>query len=133
MGRMWYENGKYLKKKNTITDFIACAKHLIATKYASPDGLCIEGRSAGGITVGGALNFGEGLFRAAIAGVPFVDVVTTMLDETIPLTNIEWEEWGNPAKPEYYKYMLEYSPYDNVKPRKYPHTLILGGLNDPRV
>ena len=134
MGRLWYEDGKYLKKKNTVTDFVACAEHLVSTGVCDPRKVCIVGRSAGGITVGGAINFRPSLFCAAIAGVPFVDVVTTMMDETIPLTVIEWEEWGNPVKfPEFYHYMKSYSPYDNVESKGYPHLLVTAGLHDPRV
>ena len=134
MGRLWYEDGKYLKKKNTVTDFVACAEHLVSTGVCDPRKVCIVGRSAGGITVGGAINFRPSLFCAAIAGVPFVDVVTTMMDETIPLTVIEWEEWGNPVKfPEFYHYMKSYSPYDNVEGKGYPHLLVTAGLHDPRV
>ena len=177
MGRLWYEDGKYLKKKNTFDDFVACARHLVAEKFTAPDRLCIEGRSAGGLLIGAALNRAPGLFHAALAGevgggggvgrwvgggwngmgcecggelgdwqaaavrawrearpastpcddnnnnqptskyhagVPFVDCLTTMLDETIPLTTIEWEEWGNPQDPEYYAAMKAYSPVDNV-------------------
>eukprot|EP00887_Chlorella_sp_A99_P007435 scaffold2.g7435.t1 len=133
MGRRWYETGKYLQKKNTFMDFIACAEHLIAECYTSPARLCIEGRSAGGLTMGASLNMRPDLFSAAILGVPFVDCLTTMLDETIPLTTIEWEEWGNPADPQYYEYMRSYSPVDNVKPQAYPNVLITAGLHDPRV
>ncbi|KAF4373432.1 hypothetical protein F8388_021064 [Cannabis sativa] len=133
MGRQWYENGKLFKKKNTFTDFIACAEHLIAEKYCSKEQLCIEGRSAGGLLIGAVLNMRPDLFKAAVAGVPFVDVVTTMLDPTIPLTTAEWEEWGDPRKEEFYFYMKSYSPVDNVKAQNYPHILVTAGLNDPRV
>jgi len=133
MGRSWYEDGKYLKKKNTFLDFISCAKKLIEDKYTSPDKLAIEGRSAGGLLMGATLNMAPELFKAAIAGVPFVDVVTTMLDESLPLTVGEFEEWGNPKDKEYYDYMLSYSPYDNVEAKDYPNILISAGLNDPRV
>ncbi|KAI3426332.1 hypothetical protein D9Q98_008705 [Chlorella vulgaris] len=133
MGRRWYEDGKYLKKTNTFTDFIACAEHLVTHKYTSPQKLCIEGRSAGGLTMGAVINMRPDLFAAAILGVPFVDCLTTMLDETIPLTVIEWEEWGNPAEKAFYDYMKSYSPVDNVRPAAYPHMLVLAGLHDPRV
>jgi oligopeptidase B len=133
MGRPWYENGKFLHKKNTFTDFIACAEQLIADGYTNPDKLVIEGGSAGGLLIGAVLNIRPDLFKTAVASVPFVDVVTTMLDETIPLTAIEWEEWGNPNNKEYYDYMLSYSPYDNVEKKAYPNILITAGLNDPRV
>ncbi|XWS54382.1 hypothetical protein CRYUN_Cryun10bG0085400 [Craigia yunnanensis] len=115
MGRQWYENGKFLKKKNTFTDFIACAEFLIEKKYCSKEKLCIEGRSAGGLLIGAVLNIRPDLFKAAVAGVPFVDVLTTMLDPTIPLTTSEWEEWGDPRKEEFYFYMKSYSPVDNVR------------------
>ncbi|XP_020210587.1 uncharacterized protein LOC109795478 [Cajanus cajan] len=133
MGRQWYENGKLLKKKNTFTDFIACAEYLIENKFCSKERLCIDGRSAGGLLIGAVLNMRPDLFKAAIAGVPFVDVLTTMLDPTIPLTTSEWEEWGDPRKEEFYFYMKSYSPVDNVKAQNYPHILVTAGLNDPRV
>ncbi|GJZ89837.1 protease 2 [Tanacetum coccineum] len=133
MGRKWYENGKYLQKKNTFTDFIDCAEYLIEKKYCTKDKLCINGRSAGGLLIGAVLNMRPDLFKAAVAGVPFVDVVTTMLDPTIPLTTAEWEEWGDPRKEEYYFYMKSYSPVDNVKAQNYPAILVTAGLNDPRV
>ncbi|KAK9274711.1 hypothetical protein L1049_021962 [Liquidambar formosana] len=133
MGRQWYENGKLLKKKNTFTDFIACAEYLIQKKYSSKEKLCIEGRSAGGLLIGSVLNMRPDLFKAAVAGVPFVDVLTTMLDPTIPLTTSEWEEWGDPRKEEFYFYMKSYSPVDNIKAQNYPDILVTAGLNDPRV
>nr|CAB3471537.1 unnamed protein product [Digitaria exilis] len=133
MGRKWYEDGKLLKKKNTFTDFIDCAEHLIKNKYCSKEKLCINGRSAGGLLMGAVLNMRPDLFKAAVAGVPFVDVVTTMLDPTIPLTTAEWEEWGDPRKEEYYYYMKSYSPVDNVTAQEYPNILVTAGLNDPRV
>lgn len=133
MGRQWYENGKLLKKKNTFTDFIACAEYLIDKKYCTKEKLCIEGRSAGGLLIGAVLNMRPDLFKAAIAGVPFVDVLTTMLDPSIPLTTSEWEEWGDPRKEEFYFYMKSYSPVDNVKPQNYPAILVTAGLHDPRV
>ena len=133
MGRQWKEDGKYLKKKNTFTDFIACAQTLIDRNYTSPQRLAISGRSAGGLLMGAVTNMRPDLFAAVVAGVPFVDVVNTMLDASIPLTVIEWEEWGNPADPEYYRYMKSYSPYDNVEAKDYPAILATAGLNDPRV
>ncbi|KAE9618571.1 putative oligopeptidase B [Lupinus albus] len=133
MGRQWYENGKLLKKNNTFTDFIASAEYLIENKFCSTEKLCIDGRSAGGLLIGAVLNMRPNLFKAAIAGVPFVDVLTTMLDPTIPLTTSEWEEWGDPRKEEFYFYMKTYSPVDNVKAQSYPHILVTAGLNDPRV
>lgn len=133
LGRAWYDQGKFLNKRNTFEDFIACARHLIEQGYTSRDCLAIMGRSAGGLLIGAVLNMAPELFRAAVAGVPFVDVVTTMLDESIPLTVGEFEEWGNPNDPDYYEYMLSYSPYDNVSARDYPHLLVTAGINDPRV
>jgi len=132
-GRQWYEDGKFLQKKNTFTDFINCAQHLIDQQYTQPNQLSIEGRSAGGLLIGAVLNMAPELFHVALAGVPFVDVVNTMLDESIPLTIGEFEEWGNPKDETYYHYMLSYSPYDNVSKQAYPATLVTAGLNDPRV
>ena len=133
MGRKWYEDGKFLKKKNTFTDFIACAEHLIAHKWTSKDAIAISGGSAGGLLMGAVTNMRPDLFKVVVANVPFVDVVTTMLDTSIPLTVLEWEEWGNPNDKTYYEYMKSYSPYDNVEPKDYPHMLITAGLNDSRV
>ena len=134
MGRRWYENGKMLHKKNTFTDFVACAEHLVETGHAAADRLVVRGGSAGGLLVGAVLNLRPDLFRAAIADVPFVDVLTTILDEDLPLTVTEWEEWGNPkADPDVYEYVKSYSPYDNVAAVAYPSVLALAGLNDPRV
>lgn len=133
LGREWYEDGKFLHKINTFTDFIACGEHLIAAGYTSADKLAIEGHSAGGLLIGAVLNLAPTLCHAAICGVPFVDVVTTMLDESIPLTVTEFDEWGNPQNKEFYEYLLSYSPYDNLKAREYPHILVTAGLNDPRV
>jgi oligopeptidase B len=133
LGRPWYDDGKLLNKKNTFTDFIACAEHLIAEQYTSPDRLAIMGASAGGLLMGAVNNLRPDLFNVVVAKVPFVDLMNTMLDETIPLTVIEYEEWGNPHEKEYYDYMKSYSPYDNVAARDYPNILITAGLNDPRV
>jgi oligopeptidase B len=133
MGRAWYENGKFLHKRNTFTDFVACAEHLIARRYTSADRLVANGGSAGGLLMGAVVNLRPDLFRAVVAQVPFVDVVTTMLDETIPLTVGEFEEWGNPKDAGYYSYMKSYSPYDNVEPKDYPTMLVTTGLNDTRV
>jgi oligopeptidase B len=133
MGRQWYEDGKLLKKKNTFTDFIECAKHLIAQNYTNPGKLFIKGGSAGGLLIGAVLNIRPKLFKGAIAAVPFVDVVTTMLDEDIPLTTGEYDEWGDPRKKEYYDYMLSYSPYDNVEAKEYPALLVTTGLHDSQV
>ena len=133
MGRPWYENGKLLRKRNTFTDFIACAEHLIAQRYTNPQHLAIMGGSAGGLLMGAVTNMRPDLFKAVVAKVPFVDVVNTMLDDSIPLTVIEYEEWGNPHEKTFYDYMMTYSPYDNVKAQDYPNLLITAGLNDPRV
>lgn len=133
LGRAWYEDGKLLKKRNTFTDFIAAAETLIAQRYTQPDRLAIMGTSAGGLLVGAAVTLRPELFRCVVARVPFVDVVNSMSDPSIPLTVIEWEEWGNPADPAYFDYMFSYSPYDNVQARAYPALLITAGLNDPRV
>ncbi|MBT5540532.1 MAG: S9 family peptidase, partial [Alphaproteobacteria bacterium] len=133
LGRQWYEDGKFLKKKNTFYDFIATAEHLIKEKYTAKGNIAIAGRSAGGLLIGATLNMRPELFKAAIAGVPFVDMVNTMLDDTLPLTTLEYDEWGNPNKKNYFEYMLSYSPYDNIQPKGYPNILALSGLNDPRV
>ncbi|MBP1621699.1 MAG: protease, partial [Acidobacteria bacterium] len=117
LGRDWYENGKLLKKKNTFTDFIDCADYLVSEKYTSPDRLFAQGGSAGGLLIGAVVNLRPDLFKGAVAQVPFVDVVTTMLDSSIPLTTSEYDEWGDPNKEEYYGYMMTYSPYDNVVPQ----------------
>jgi oligopeptidase B len=133
MGRMWYEDGKLLKKKNTFTDFIDCSKHVIAEKYTSEEHLYAEGGSAGGLLMGAIINMNPELYNGVIAQVPFVDVVTTMLDDTIPLTTGEYDEWGNPNVKKYYDYMLSYSPYDNVKEQDYPNLYISTGLHDSQV
>ena len=133
LGRQWYDDGKLLKKKNTFTDFIACAEHLIDEHYTSPARLFAMGGSAGGLLMGAVLNLRPELFHGVIAQVPFVDVVTTMLDDSIPLTTAEYDEWGNPNDPEYYKYIKSYSPYDNVAARSYPHLLVMTGLHDSQV
>ena len=133
MGRQWYLDGKMQNKKNTFTDFIAAAEHLIAEKYTSSDKLVISGGSAGGLLIGAVVTMRPDLFRAAIASVPFVDVINTMLDVNLPLTVQEFQEWGNPAESTSYQYMRSYSPYDNIAPKAYPNMLITGGLSDPRV
>ncbi|HSL47134.1 MAG TPA: S9 family peptidase [Anaerolineales bacterium] len=133
LGRGWYESGKMLNKKNSFTDFIACAEHLIKEGFTSNKKLAILGGSAGGLLVSACLTMRPDLFQAVINKVAFVDVVTTMSDPTIPLTALEWDEWGNPQVREHFEYMLSYSPYDNVRPTAYPHILITTGLNDPRV
>jgi oligopeptidase B len=133
MGRHWYEEGKLLKKKNTFYDFIDCSKFLIDQKYTSPEHLYANGGSAGGLLMGVIINLAPELYNGVIADVPFVDVVTTMLDDTIPLTTSEYDEWGNPNKKVYYDYMLSYSPYDQVKEQDYPHLLVTSGLHDSQV
>jgi oligopeptidase B len=133
MGRDWYEDGKFLNKANTFTDFIACATHLMDHGYSTPALLAIRGRSAGGLLIGAVVNARPDLFACAVTQVPFVDAVTTMLDATVPLTVTEYEEWGNPNDVEYYQYMKGYSPYDNVREAEYPAMLVTAGLNDPRV
>ena len=133
MGRRWYDDGKLLKKKNTFTDFIACAEYLIREKLTSPERLFAMGRSAGGLLMGAVTNMRPELFKGVVAEVPFVDVVTTMLDSSIPLTTGEYDEWGDPNQKEYYDYMLSYSPYDNVEAKAYPNLLITGGLHDSQV
>ncbi|GAB4274887.1 MAG: oligopeptidase B [Candidatus Rifleibacteriota bacterium] len=133
LGRLWYENGKLLKKKNTFTDFIACAEHLIDKGYTDKNHLVINGGSAGGLLIGAVVNMRPDLFKIAIADVPFVDVINTMSDPSLPLVREEYEEWGNPEDKEFFEYMLSYSPYDNIKPQRYPIMLVTAGLNDPRV
>ncbi|MBW4653729.1 MAG: S9 family peptidase [Kaiparowitsia implicata GSE-PSE-MK54-09C] len=133
MGRNWYEQGKFLNKKNTFTDFVACADYLIQEQWTASDRLSISGGSAGGLLMGAVINLRPDLFNAVIAQVPFVDVVTTILDTSLPLSAMEWEEWGNPNDQAYYEYMKSYSPYDNVTPKDYPAMLVTAGLNDPRV
>ncbi len=133
MGRQWYEDGKMFKKKNTFTDYIDCAKFLIDEKYTQPDKLFAMGGSAGGLLMGAVVNMRPDLFKGVVAKVPFVDVVTTMLDESIPLTTGEFDEWGNPKKQESYMYMLDYSPYDQVKAQNYPNMLVTTGLHDSQV
>jgi oligopeptidase B len=133
MGRAWYEGGRLLHKRSSFDDFIAVAEHLVAHGYTSPDRLVINGGSAGGLLMGAVTNFRPDLFRAVVAEVPFVDVVNTMLDASLPLTVIEYDEWGNPNEPEAYSYIRSYSPYDNVEAKDYPHMLVTAGLNDPRV
>jgi oligopeptidase B len=133
MGEVWHDQGKLLQKKNTFSDFIACAEHVISAGYTSSHRLAIMGGSAGGLLMGAVLNMRPELFHAAIAKVPFVDTLNTMFDPTLPLTIAEYEEWGNPENQEYYDYIRAYSPYDNVAPREYPTMLVTAGLNDPRV
>lgn len=133
MGRQWYDDGKMFRKKNTFTDFISCAEFLIESKYTKQEKLFASGGSAGGMLMGAVANLRPDLFKGILADVPFVDVVTTMLDESIPLTTGEFDEWGDPKNPESYQYMLEYSPYDQVKPQNYPNMLVTTGLHDSQV
>lgn len=133
LGRPWYEDGKLLKKKNTFTDFIDCSKFVIEQKYTSKEHLYASGGSAGGLLMGAIINMNPELYNGVIASVPFVDVVTTMLDDSIPLTTGEYDEWGNPNEKEYYEYMLSYSPYDNVKAQAYPNMYVSTGLHDSQV
>jgi oligopeptidase B len=133
MGGQWYEDGKMLKKKNTFYDFIDVSKFLIENRYSAKDKLFANGGSAGGLLMGAIANIAPELYKGIIADVPFVDVISTMMDETIPLTTFEWKEWGNPNIPEEYEYMLSYSPYDNVEKKAYPHLLVTTGLHDSQV
>jgi oligopeptidase B len=133
LGRPWYEDGKLLHKKNTFTDFVDCGKGLIEKGYTSENHLYAMGGSAGGLLMGAIVNMNPELFNGVVAAVPFVDIITTMLDDTIPLTTSEYDEWGNPNEKEYYDYMLSYSPYDNVEKKKYPNMLITTGLHDSQV
>jgi oligopeptidase B len=133
MGRYWYEDGKLLKKKNTFTDFNDCSQFLINEKYTSSNTLFANGGSAGGLLMGAIINMKPELYKGVIAAVPWVDVVTTSLDKSIPLTSLEWDEWGNPEKKEYYDYLLSYSPYDQVKAQKYPNMIVTTGFWDSQV
>jgi oligopeptidase B len=133
LGREWYDAGKLQHKRHTFTDFVACAEHLVATGYTSADRLVARGASAGGLLMGAIANMRPDLFTAIVAQVPFVDVITTMQDESLPLTVTEWEEWGNPADPAIYEEMREYSPYDNVTAQPYPAMLVTTGLHDSSV
>jgi len=133
MGRPWYEQGKFMSKKNTFRDFIDAGEALVDAGYAHPDRLAIQGGSAGGLLIGAVINMRPDLFAAAHAAVPFVDCLNTMLDASIPLTVIEYDEWGNPNDPRFYAYIKSYAPYENVSAQDYPHLLVTAGLNDPRV
>ncbi|MBT8375872.1 MAG: prolyl oligopeptidase family serine peptidase, partial [Bacteroidia bacterium] len=133
LGRDWYEGGKLMLKKNTFSDFIACSKFLIDNNYTSHEHLYAMGGSAGGLLMGYILNNAPQLYNGIVAAVPFVDVVTTMLDDSIPLTTGEYDEWGNPNEESYYHYMKSYSPYDNVKEQDYPNVLVTAGLHDSQV
>ena len=133
LGRFWYEQGKLRRKINTFTDFITCGEHLVAEGYTTREQLFAMGGSAGGLLMGAVANMRPDLFRGIVAAVPFVDVVTTMLDDSIPLTTFEYDEWGNPGVEGDYRYMLSYSPYDQVRPQRYPHMLVTTGLHDSQV
>jgi oligopeptidase B len=133
LGRRWYEDGKFLAKRNTFSDFVACADHLVEHGIAARDRLAIRGASAGGLLIGATLNLRPDVCTAAVAEVPFVDVITTMSDPTIPLTVVEYDEWGDPSDPAYLAVMQGYSPYDNVRASDYPAVFVSAGLNDPRV
>jgi oligopeptidase B len=133
MGKSWHDAGRMMNKKTTFIDFIACAEYLVGHGYGSKDRLVIEGRSAGGLLMGAALNMRPDLFKAALVGVPFVDVMNTMLDETLPLTVGEFEEWGNPKQKAAFDYMITYSPYDNVEAKNYPDMLVKTSFNDSQV
>ena len=133
LGRWWYDDGKLQQKKNSFTDFIACAEQLVAAEHAASDRLYAMGGSAGGLLMGAVVNMRPDLFHGVVAQVPFVDVLTTMLDETIPLTTGEYDEWGNPNEPRAYKYIRSYSPYDNMQPVTWPHLLVMTGLHDSQV
>ncbi|MGB5719162.1 MAG: prolyl oligopeptidase family serine peptidase, partial [Woeseiaceae bacterium] len=133
MGRQWYYDGRQLNKMNTFTDFIDVSKHLIDKDYTRSEQLYAYGGSAGGLLMGAVLNMAPELYNGVFAAVPFVDVVTTMLDESIPLTTGEWDEWGDPNEKEFYEYMLSYSPYDNVSETDYPNILVTTGLHDSQV
>jgi oligopeptidase B len=133
MGGAWYDDGKMMKKKNTFYDFIDCSEWLVQNKYVAKDKLFASGGSAGGLLMGAITNMRPDLYRGVIAAVPFVDVITTMMDESIPLTTFEWLEWGNPAIKEQYDYMLSYSPYDNIEKKEYPNLLVTTGLHDSQV
>ena len=133
MGRAWYDEGKLHHKKNSFSDFIACAEHLIKEGFTSPEKLGIIGGSAGGLLVGASMIMRPDLFKVVICKVPFLDVITSMSDPTIPLTTLEYDQWGNPENREDFDYMLSYSPYDNLQNVEYPHLLLTTGYNDPRV
>jgi oligopeptidase B len=133
MGRQWYEDGKLLNKKNTFNDFVDCGKYLVANKYAAEDNLFAMGGSAGGLLMGAVVNQAPDMWKGIVSAVPFVDVVTTMLDESIPLTTGEYDEWGNPNDKEYYEYIKSYSPYDNIEAKDYPAMLVTTGYHDSQV
>ena len=132
-GQSWYDAAKLLTKKRTFEDFITCAEYLIKENYTKAKNIVIHGGSAGGMLIGACVNMRPDLFHAAVAEVPFVDVLNTMLDESLPLTPLEFKEWGNPKEQQYYDYIKSYCPYSNIKKQSYPHILAISGLNDPRV
>jgi oligopeptidase B len=133
MGKRWHDEGRMLSKRNTFTDFIAAAEHLVALGYAAPHSLVIQGGSAGGLLTGAVVNMRPDLFAAVVSKVPFVDVINTMLDASLPLTAGEWEEWGDPHRKDEYEYMLSYSPYDQLRAADYPALLVTTALNDSQV
>jgi oligopeptidase B len=133
MGKRWHDEGRMKSKMNTFTDFVACAEHLVRTGWAARDRVAIQGGSAGGLLMGAVTNLRPDLFRAVVSEVPFVDVINTMLDETLPLTVGEFEEWGNPKKPDDFAYMRRYSPYDNIRATAYPTMLVVTSYNDSQV
>ncbi|HXV64598.1 MAG TPA: prolyl oligopeptidase family serine peptidase, partial [Vicinamibacteria bacterium] len=133
LGRHWYDSGRLLQKRNTFTDYIAAAEHLVSESYVHPEKLFGWGGSAGGLLLGAVINMKPELFHGVVAHVPFVDVVTTMLDDSIPLTTSEYDEWGDPRQKLFYDYMLSFSPYDNVERKDYPHLLVTAGYHDPQV
>jgi oligopeptidase B len=133
LGEDWREQGRMMKKMNTFTDFIDCAEYLVKNKYTSSDRLVIQGGSAGGLLMGAVVNMRPDLFKAVVAQVPFVDLINTMMDPSLPLTTSEYIEWGNPNKRDEFEYMIKYSPYDNVAPQKYPAMLVQVSLNDSQV
>jgi oligopeptidase B len=133
LGEEWREQGRMMQKMNTFTDFIDCAEYLVRNKYTSSDRLIIQGGSAGGLLVGAVVNMRPDLFKAAVAQVPFVDVINTMLDASLPLTTSEYIEWGNPNRKAEFDYMIKYSPYDNIKAQRYPAMLVRVSLNDSQV
>jgi oligopeptidase B len=133
MGKPWHDQGRMLHKRNTFDDFIAAAEHLIADGWTRPERLVIEGGSAGGLLMGAVVNLRPDLFKAVVSDVPFVDVINTMLDSSLPLTTGEYEEWGNPQQREYHDYMLSYSPYDNLEAKGYPAMLVQTSLHDSQV
>jgi oligopeptidase B len=136
LGRRWYDDGKLLRKRNTFTDFVACGKHLVETGWTSPERMVADGGSAGGLLMGAVANLAPELFAGVLAGVPFVDPLTSILDPSLPLTVVEWDEWGNPLEdPEVYAYMRSYSPYENVPDdaSRYPRILAVTSFHDTRV